>query len=150
ARLALAVLLSASAGMGQSAEAQDAGAQPATAQAPQAADQVPLTPRERELLQRVQELEERLKAVESKVGSVPAEGAPPVSETKAPGNQTAPAPANNTSPSAQYTPAAITVEQENKPKDTKKWGEYTPNLGFKVANTEHGDLSISIYTYARY
>src|SRR5262249_47020449 len=60
------------------------------------------------------------------------------------------APANNTSPSAQYTPAAITVEQENKPKDTKKWGEYTPNLGFKVANTEHGDLSISIYTYARY
>jgi hypothetical protein len=31
-----------------------------------------------------------------------------------------------------------------------KWGAYTPNLGYKVANTEHGDLSVSIYTYARY
>jgi hypothetical protein len=30
------------------------------------------------------------------------------------------------------------------------WGTYNPNLGFKVADTEHGDLSISIYTYARY
>ena len=31
-----------------------------------------------------------------------------------------------------------------------KWGSYTPNLGYKVANTEHGDLSVSIYSYARY
>ena len=31
-----------------------------------------------------------------------------------------------------------------------KWGAYTPNLGYKVANTEHGDLSISIYSYGRY
>ena len=31
-----------------------------------------------------------------------------------------------------------------------KWGAYAPNLGFKVANTDHGDLSVSIYTYARY
>ena len=30
------------------------------------------------------------------------------------------------------------------------WGRYTPNLGFKVADTKHGDLSVSIYTYARY
>jgi len=31
-----------------------------------------------------------------------------------------------------------------------KWGRYTPNLGFKVADTDYGDLSISIYSYARY
>jgi hypothetical protein len=31
-----------------------------------------------------------------------------------------------------------------------KWGKYTPNLGFKVADTDYGDLSISIYSYARY
>ena len=31
-----------------------------------------------------------------------------------------------------------------------RWGTYTPNLGFKLANTEHGDLSLSIYTYVRY
>jgi len=30
------------------------------------------------------------------------------------------------------------------------WGRYTPNLGYKVADTEQGDLSISIYSYARY
>jgi hypothetical protein len=51
--------------------------------------------------------------------------------------------------SAQPAPAAV-PEQEDKPQEEKKWGAYTPNLGFKVANTEHGDLSISIYTYARY
>jgi TolA-binding protein len=31
-----------------------------------------------------------------------------------------------------------------------KWGKYTPNFGYKVVDTEHGDLSISIYTYGRY
>lgn len=30
------------------------------------------------------------------------------------------------------------------------WGTYKENLGFKVAETERGDLNISIYTYARY
>jgi hypothetical protein len=32
----------------------------------------------------------------------------------------------------------------------KTWGSYTPNLGYKVANTELGDMSISIYSYVRY
>ena len=31
-----------------------------------------------------------------------------------------------------------------------KWGKYTPNAGYKVANTELGDMSISIYSYGRY
>ena len=36
--------------------------------------------------------------------------------------------------------------------DTSKtmWGRYTPNLGYKLANTEYGDVSLSIYSYARY
>jgi hypothetical protein len=55
----------------------------------------------------------------------------------------------SSSPALSTTPA-VRVEQENKQEETKKWGKYTPNLGFKVANTEHGDLSISIYSYARY
>jgi len=60
-------------------------------------------------------------------------------------------PVNDGSPSsAPSTTPAVVVEQENKQEETKKWGKYTPNLGFKVASTEHGDLSISIYTYARY
>jgi hypothetical protein len=40
--------------------------------------------------------------------------------------------------------------QEEQKEEQKRWGTYTPYLGFKVANTEHGDLSISIYSYARY
>jgi len=34
--------------------------------------------------------------------------------------------------------------------DPKRWGTYTPNHGFRIANTEHGDLNLSIYTYVRY
>ncbi len=124
--------------------------QPATAQAAASNDQAPLTPRERELLQRVQELEQRLKAVESKVGSLPAGAAWPAAETKAPDVKTVQASANSTSSSAQNTTSAVLVDQENKSEETRKWGKYTPNLGFKVADTEYGDLSISIYTYARY
>ncbi len=30
------------------------------------------------------------------------------------------------------------------------WGTYKTNQGFKVAQTEHGDMSISIYSYGRY
>jgi hypothetical protein len=54
------------------------------------------------------------------------------------------------SSSTQPSTSAVRVEQKNQPEEEKKWGRYTPNLGFKVADTEHGDLSISIYTYARY
>jgi hypothetical protein len=43
-------------------------------------------------------------------------------------------------------PAKNLVPAEEK----KGWGRYTPNLGFKLADTEHGDVSLSIYTYARY
>jgi len=31
-----------------------------------------------------------------------------------------------------------------------KWGRYTPNYGYKVADTDRGDISISIYSYGRY
>jgi cell division protein FtsB len=32
----------------------------------------------------------------------------------------------------------------------KEWGSYTPNQGFTLASTEHGDVNLSIYTYVRY
>jgi hypothetical protein len=51
---------------------------------------------------------------------------------------------------ARKTAASVSVTQEEKPEENKKWGRYTPNLGFKVVDTEHGDLSVSIYTYTRY
>jgi hypothetical protein len=43
------------------------------------------------------------------------------------------------------TKNAIPAQEES-----KTWGKYTPNLGFKVANTEYGDLSVSLYSYGRY
>lgn len=50
----------------------------------------------------------------------------------------------------QATAIVGTKEDQQEATPKKKWGAYTPNLGFKVADTEHGDLSISIYTYVRY
>jgi hypothetical protein len=44
----------------------------------------------------------------------------------------------------------VTQEQKNATEEKKSFGTYTPNLGFKLADTDHGDLSISIYTYTRY
>ena len=46
----------------------------------------------------------------------------------------------------QQMPADTSAAQE----EPDKWGAYSPNLGFKVANTDRGDMSISIYSYARY
>lgn len=31
-----------------------------------------------------------------------------------------------------------------------KWGNYTDFLGFKVANTDQGDMNVAVYTYVRY
>lgn len=46
----------------------------------------------------------------------------------------------------QKTPAVSSAAE----KEPRKWGTYTPNLGFKVVNTDRGDMSISLYSYARY
>ena len=43
----------------------------------------------------------------------------------------------------------LAIEESQHP-GPKVWGPYTPNFGYKVANTPYGDLSISIYSYARY
>jgi hypothetical protein len=32
----------------------------------------------------------------------------------------------------------------------KTWGTYTPNFGYRVANTELGNMNVSIYSYVRY
>jgi hypothetical protein len=47
-------------------------------------------------------------------------------------------------------PKPMTANISSEQGDKKTWGTYTDNQGFKVANTEYGDMSISIYTYARY
>ena len=51
--------------------------------------------------------------------------------------------------SPQVSPPASTNHIVNQ-EEPKQWGTYTPNQGFKLANTEYGDLNLSIYTYVRY
>jgi hypothetical protein len=53
------------------------------------------------------------------------------------------------SASLHEAPAA-TAQSPPLPEARKTWGTYTPNFGFKVADTEHGDMSVSAFTYARY
>jgi len=52
------------------------------------------------------------------------------------------------SPRSEHPQAA--VKSASPEEEPYKWGGYTPNLGYKIANTDRGDLSISIYSYARY
>jgi hypothetical protein len=71
-------------------------------------------------------------------GTARTETAPPTDSTV-----TAAPPKQN---EQQQTSAdSFTAEEE-----PYKWGTYTPNAGFKVANTDRGDMSISLYSYARY
>jgi hypothetical protein len=56
----------------------------------------------------------------------------------------------NTSSEVQQTSKPPSESQSLTQEEPSKWGRYTPNFGFKVADTDFGDLSISIYSYGRY
>ena len=53
---------------------------------------------------------------------------------------------SNSSASAEVQTSNAAADQEQR----KWWGPYTPNLGYKIANTEYGDMKLSIYSYVRY
>ncbi|HEU4871808.1 MAG TPA: hypothetical protein VFT44_01830, partial [Pyrinomonadaceae bacterium] len=107
------------------------------------AEKVPLGDEERaELLKLIKSLQERVEKLEAAQASTPnaaatsvpvATSTPPEPET----SETAVSPA----------PAETTPKQDD---DKNFDGRYTPNLGFKVVNTEYGDMNVSIYTYVRY
>jgi hypothetical protein len=104
----------------------------------------PLSADERtELLKLVRSLQERVEKLEA-AQNLPIESSP-----------TVPAPTPAITPAVEptpVTPAPVTsaATQNDDDDDDKSYGRYTPNFGFKVVNTEYGDLNISIYTYARY
>jgi hypothetical protein len=68
------------------------------------------------------------------------------------GTKTAPAtgPPATAGRSQQSEQAQAPADNSAAQEEPYKWGAYTPNLGYKVANTDRGDLSISLYSYARY
>ena len=111
---------------------------PTQIQNDKAQKEAPLTERERGMLELIRNLEERVAKLE--------------------GRQAAPSTApleSKSDPSASQDPyVELEPVVKEKPKseasNKESYGRYTPNLGYKVANTEYGDLNISIYTYARY
>ncbi len=112
----------------------------------------------RRLLDSIREIREKL-AGQPVAGSQAPQQAP----QQSPAEKSDPDPANTTgyvntvSISGPPQPNKVSVDagdvsvaQEAQPEEKKKWGTYTPNLGFKLAETKYGDLNVSIYTYTRY
>jgi len=105
-------------------------------------DKAPLTDRERaELLELIRSLQDRVEKLETAQPGI-----------KSTSSQDKP------NSEATISPVSISgsVSEDIKAQDTARknepqhYGKYTPNLGFKLADTEKGDLSVSIYTYFRY
>ena len=109
----------------------------------------PLTSGERdELLKLIRSLQERidkLEAAQAEPASAPAATPSPTAAHL----ETKPDPSTSDDPHV-WMPPVVKEKPASESADTDSYGRYTPNLGFKLANTEYGDLSISIYTYARY
>ena len=110
-------------------------------------DQKPLTSDERtELLKLIRSLQERVEKLEAaQAQAVTSRPAPPPPQPL----QAKYDPANQDDPHVWMAPV-VKDKPQSESGDTESYGHYTPNLGFKLANTEYGDLSVSIYTYARY
>jgi hypothetical protein len=93
-------------------------------------------------------LRDEIREIREKLAGQPVAGTQPSAQTST--DKPIPDPATSYVKPASVALAQPSVSQEQTPKEAKKWGTYTPNLGFKVVDTEHGDLSVSIYTYTRY
>src|SRR5215207_10978749 len=109
---------------------------PTPAPSPDGPSPAPLTERERAMLEQIKMLEERLTKLEARV--------PESAGTK---DAETPAAAEHTPPP---TPPAEPIKVLQGGDDKKGFGDYTPNLGYKLADTEYGDINVSIYTYVRY
>ena len=114
----------------------------------------PLTAGERdELLKIIRSLQariENLEAAQSQAAAAAPSPAPPATAESAAAQLAAkPDPSTSDDPHV-WMPPVVKARPASESADTDSYGRYTPNLGYKIANTEYGDLSISIYTYARY
>ncbi len=115
----------------------------------------PLTSDERaELLKLIRSLQERVEKLEGaqsdreKPGSEkpgPEKSLVPTTSTESP----APTPSEQPAPNTE-APAPVEAKPAAQDDEDKFNGRYTPNLGFKIANTEYGDMNVSIYSYVRY
>jgi hypothetical protein len=92
----------------------------------------------KELMDQIQSLRQGLQEQTAKSVEVPKQGA------------SQPTKATTEYVAGDVQEGKVSAEPSATQEEPYKWGRYTPNYGFRVADTEHGDLNISIYTYARY
>jgi hypothetical protein len=108
-----------------------------------AVEKVPVGDEERaELLKLIKSLQERVEKLEAAQAPSPNAAA-----TSVPVATSTPVESATTETAASPAPVETTPTQDD---DKNFDGRYTPNLGFKVVNTEYGDMNVSIYTYVRY
>jgi hypothetical protein len=88
----------------------------------------------------------------SSPGASAPQGAAAAAATGAAGSQPAPPAAAGAAPAAVGGPVAVAAAagQGTPPAPLPNWGTYTDFLGYKVANTNRGDMNIALYTYVRY
>ena len=131
----------------------------------------PLTVREEEMLRLIKGLQERVARLEAQGGSDRGDVQPAAQGDSAGSSQARLLEASIVSLPRVDAPASLAVPtfhtgvsgaasagatiknplENNGGQDAPKtWGAYTPNFGYKVANTELGDMSVSIYSYVRY
>ena len=96
----------------------------------------PLTDRERAMMELIKQLQDRVTKLEAQASSTAA-GPPPLLDVSRDPETGVP---------REKLPEASASDKN----EEGRWGRYTPNLGFKVVDTEYGDMNISIYTYVRY
>lgn len=118
---------------------------PTPAAVPGDTSQAPLTERERTMMELIKELQERVTKLENTQKSTTMPTLAEKKDSEPPPAAPATSPADRQA--SQGTADALAEEQE---KEDEKWGSYTPNLGFKLVDTEYGDVNLSIYTYVRY
>ena len=127
-------------------------ATPAPTPTPDAAGRpaAPLTDPEREeLLGLIRSLQSRVAKLEA--AQATREGAGDAGGAGSAEGAAAPASAPDAGTEAAPRPAPPDVPKSPRQGDDKEgFGTYTPNLGFKLADTEYGDLNVSIYSYVRY
>lgn len=97
------------------------------------------------MLKLIKELEERVTKLETQGGGAAQTGLAEVSTTKEEVSTTKEA---VTQPASDTTETTAQVPQQTEKRNGA--GTYTPNFGFKLVDTEYGDVNLSIYTYARY
>ena len=112
------------------------------------------------LQQQLEQNAAEIEALKKQTGAQAAQNAPPPQPATTAGRKVPPGAAG---PAAAEEAAALELATSEETgagldnpsaqasaKPPEKWGNYTDFLGFKVANTDKGDMNVAIYSYVRY